>query len=416
MRVHGLYVTRFIDHPIGRCRAYLAREQQLIRTLLIADDREAVELLGSLIRSTGELTLERVLPVTPGSHQLTMALQTLAPDVILLDVSDAGKAFRVYEQLRAMDSEIPVVTVSIDFRVVLTPFALEPPLSVPRLMQTVRAAVNARRGRHKENVVAILPAKAGGGATTIAMNAAARLAGVFGKRVLVCESDLHSGVIAELLGLKANASMQQTLESADSAETLIWPRHVCHKDGVDFLLTRRGNNAYRPRWHDYHHLLSFVSPRYDTVLVDMPDQIDDATAEVVQCAKRVYVTTTPEILSLCLAHERIAELRAMGVDATNIRVIVNREHSTEMQSRQIEEILKCPVELVIPNDYPAVRAAALARTFVDGRTTLGRSYEKFAGLMASGYRPLPVAVTKPSLFGFMRPARRYAESLAVQRG
>lgn len=384
----------------------------MIRTLLIADDREAVELLGSLVRATGELTLERVVPVAPGSHQLTMALQTLAPDVVLLDVSDAGKAFRVYEQLRAMDSEIPVVTVSIDFQVVLTPFALEPPLSVAGLMQTVRAAVNARRASHKENVIAILPAKAGGGATTITINAAAQLAAIFGKRVLVCESDLRSGVIAELLGLKPNASMQQTLESADSVETLIWPRHVCHKDGVDFLLTRREQTSYLPRWHDYHHLLSFVSQRYDNVVVDMPDRINDATAQVVQSAKRVYVTTTPEILSLGLAKERIAELHAMGVEASSLRVIVNRQHSTDMQLRQVEEILNCPVELAIPNDYPAVRAATLARTFVDSGTSLGRSYEKCAGLIASGYRPVPIAESKHSLFGFMRPARRYAASLS----
>ena len=87
-----------------------------------------------------------------------------------------------------------------------------------------------------------------------------------------------------------------------------------------------------------------------------------------------------------------------------------------MQSRQIEEILNCPVELAIPNDYPAVRAATLARTFVDSGTSLGRAYEKCAGLIANGYRPLPVAANKHSLFGFMRPARRYAETMAVQRG
>jgi Flp pilus assembly CpaE family ATPase len=401
--------------PNGHCRAYLAREQQLIRTLLIADDRESVELLGSLVRSTGELTLERVVPVVPGSHQLTMALQTLAPDVILLDVSDAGKAFKAYEQIRAMSTDIPVVTCSVVFQIALTPFALQPPLSSPRLLQTIRAAMNAGRVRH-ENVIAMLPAKAGGGATTIAINAAARLARMSGKRVLVCESDLRSGVIAELLGLKPNASMQQALEFADNAETLIWPRHICHKSGVDFLLTRREQTIYQPRWHDYHHLLSFASQRYDTVIVDMPDRINDATAEVVQCAKRVYVTTTPEILSLSLAKERIAELHAIGVDSSSLRVIVNRQHSSDMQSRQIEEILNCPVELVIPNHYSGVRAATLARTFVDDQTTLGRAYEKCAGLIASGYRPVLAAENKSSLFGFLRPARRYAETMAMQRG
>ena len=130
-------------------------------------------------------------------------------------------------------------------------------------MQTVREAVRGNCDRPLQNVIAILPAKAGGGASTIAINTAQRLAHCFGKRVLVAECDLNSGTIAETLGLIPRESTARTLESADAAETLMWPRHVCRKDGVDFMLTAREWHGYRPTWHDHHHLLSFVAERYD---------------------------------------------------------------------------------------------------------------------------------------------------------
>lgn len=397
-------------------QVHCMRQTEMLRTLLIADDREAVELIGSLIRTTGELTLERVVPVTPGSFHLPMALQTLSLDVILLDVSNEAKAFGQYRCVREKSGEIPVVTFAMNADPPDTPHALELPLSAHGLMRTVREALHAGGSQRKENVVAIVPAKAGGGATTIAINTAARLAGAFGKRVLVCENDLRSGVIAELLGLEPKASMQQTLESADSAEALIWPRHVSNKSGVDFLLTRREQTQYRPRWHDYRHLLSFVSKRYDNVLFDMPERIDDAAAEVVQSAKRVYLMTTPEILSLELARQRLSELRSFGVDASRLKLIVNRHHSTDMPARHIEDILQCSVDLVIPNNYPVVRAATLANSFVDRHTALGRAYQKLAGMIASGYTPLTAETNKWSFFGLLRPARRYNEALVVQRG
>src|SRR5579862_1060050 len=124
---------------------------------------------------------------------------------------------------------------------------------------------------------------------------------------------------------------------ADSAETLIWTRHVCSKDGVDFLLTAREPDGYRPKWHDYHHLLSFVSKKYDFVIFDLPELINSATSEVVRAAKTVYVMTTPEFISLKLARQRLAELRSAGATPQAVRILVNRHHSSDPSPDQIAD-------------------------------------------------------------------------------
>jgi pilus assembly protein CpaE len=259
--------------------------------------------------------------------------------------------------------------------------------------------------RPLENVIAILPAKAGGGASTIAINTAQRLAQCFGKRVLVAECDLNSGTIAETLGLIPRESTARTLESADAAETLMWPRHVCRKDGVDFMLTAREWHGYRPTWHDYHHLLSFVAERYDCVLFDLPEVVDDATSEVVWAAKKVYVMTTSEIASLELARQRLAELRLAGVPLDRIRILVNRHHASDPSSEQISELLGCAVEMTLPNDYRAVQVAIGGRTFVAAQTVLGRSYMRLASVVAGQHHS---GVSTRSFFGLFRTASRRA--------
>ncbi len=69
---------------------------------------------------------------------------------------------------------------------------MELPFSAHNLIKTTQEAIRGRGRSNYSNVTAILPAKKGGSATTIATNAAAYLARAFGKKVLVVECDLQS--------------------------------------------------------------------------------------------------------------------------------------------------------------------------------------------------------------------------------
>ncbi len=357
----------------------------MLHALLITDEREAAELLSSLIRSSGQIILDRVFSPAPSTYQLTTALNTLALDVALIDVSNPEQAAATYERIREKGPQIAVIGFSAGSAgrqcpTTITPSTLDLPFSLSGLLTTVREAVHSVSVRPYKNVYAILPAKAGSGASTIAVNVAAQLAQSRDQRVLVADCDLHSGTIAESLDLHPRQSISQTLNSADVAETLIWTQHVRHKAGIDFLLTTR-EIGFGPEWHSYYHLLSFVTRRYQCVLVDLPELVNDATAEVVQSAENVFVVTTPEILSLRLARQRIEELHAAQVEGSRIKVLVNRWHRNDLKPREIAEILDCEVAFAFPNDYPEVRNAITARSFVDSNNKLGRAYGSWASTM-----------------------------------
>ena len=388
----------------------------MLHGLLITDDREAGELLGSLIRSSGQITLDRVFCPSPTHYQLSVALNSLTSDVAFLDISNPEKARGIYEQISEKASRMAMVGFSTaspasERARSLTPFTLELPLSVAGLLKTVRGAIHTIRPKPQKNVFAVLPAKAGSGATTIVVNTAAYLARLSRRKVLVAECDLRSGTIADRLNLKPQQSIAQTLGCADAASSLIWPRHICRNGDIDFLLTTRDRTESRPEWHSYYHLLAFVAPRYDCVLLDLPELINDATAEVVQSAAKVYIVATQEFLSLRLAVERIEELRAAGIDPSRIRILVNRFQSDEVPPDQIAKILGCEVECVFPDDYRTVNQAIAANSFVHPHTRLGRTYQSFAGLLAGDGNSRPLGLEKKrSFFEAFRPARTAAVS------
>jgi MinD-like ATPase involved in chromosome partitioning or flagellar assembly len=363
----------------------------VLHSLLISDDVDATDLLSRIIRGSGQITLDRFFCPSPTHYALATTLNTLALDVVFLDVSFPDRAFTSYEHIKQINPAVPVIGFSATELAFTasggpTGFSLSLPYSTQDLIVTVRDAISASRPLTLENVIAILPSKAGSGSSTIAMNLANQLASSFNKSVVVMDCDLRSGTMAESLGLVPQVSLAETLTLADMAVTLIWPRHVRRKDGVEFLLSSRAITKAAPAWHSYHHLLPFLSARYDHVLIDLPELTDDATEYVLKIASRVFIATTPDVLAVTLAAQRIHEIEAAGVDPAKIRILLNAWQPGDLASSDISEALDHPVQVVFPKDDRAVGAAIANHTFVSSRK-LAQAYRSFAGSLTRSADP-----------------------------
>src|SRR5262249_2539659 len=156
-----------------------------------------------LIRVSGQVVLDRFFVPVPTTLELTTALRTLPIDVVYLDV-DALNARSIAEELRTKYPEIALIgfsTSSLEgIPREMMDFALPLPLSIEDLVATTRAAMCSKMRGPYSRAIAILPAKAGCGASTIAMNTAASFAAL-GRKVALVDADLRSGAIAEYLGL-----------------------------------------------------------------------------------------------------------------------------------------------------------------------------------------------------------------------
>ena len=351
----------------------------MLHGLLITCNADTTELLGRVIRTSGQITLDRFFSPPPNPYQLTTALQTLPIDVVYLDAgSDIAQL--IADQVRRDYPGIALIgfsTTSLEaVPKTLTDFSLELPLSVDGLLATTRKAICATLRGPFSRVVAILPSKAGCGASTIAMNLAAHSARL-DRRVILIDGDLRSGAIGDCLGISSLVPLAETLSLADVAAQLIWPRHVSQKEGVDCLLTDRNPRLPRPAWHSYYHLLRFLDDRYDQVLVDLPELTNDATSFILQYASNVYLVAAPEPLSLKLAQQRLGELGDAGVASERIGVLINRWERGFLTANDITQALGHPVRGVFPNDYRLVTAAVHKNTFVPAKTRLGDAYRAF---------------------------------------
>jgi Flp pilus assembly CpaE family ATPase len=117
-------------------------------------------------------------------------------------------------------------------------------------------------------------------------------------------------------------------------------------------------------------------------MVDLPEVVNTATAEVVRRARAVYVVSTPEFASLKLAQQRCRELENWGVDRGRIQALLNRGHKNDMGAKDAEEMLECPVAATFPNDYKGMRRAMMDGSFVEARSDLGQAYLAFAKTLA----------------------------------
>jgi Flp pilus assembly CpaE family ATPase len=251
-------------------------------------------------------------------------------------------------------------------------------------------AFHVRETAAHKGLWAFLPSKAGAGCSTLVLNTARILQQLGRAEVLVMESDICSGCFSLQMNLSPARTITDALESAADVTTLEWRQFPVDFGGVHLLPADPAKPGRAPLWADYRHLLHFIGHRYKYAFVDLPDAIDDASAEAVRCAEYVFVVCTPEILSLKLAEIRCQNLLQRGVPRERIQLIVTRYKREDLPLADIEQNLGWPVYASIANDYRSVRDSILEATTVSGDSLFGKDCRSLAHKL-SGIAAEPVA-------------------------
>jgi pilus assembly protein CpaE len=381
----------------------------MFSAILFAEDRGNAAVVEQLAVESNQVSLQKTLYRFPPAFELAQILNTHVPDLAFLDLNDWDDALAAANDIRMHSPRTAIIGFGVGWQAGKNAECeaagftglLGSPASLTKFEDSVERAVQKMRGAVLENLFAFLPAKAGSGCTTIALNTAGYLGGAkdaSGKKVLLIEGDLHSGVISVLIDAKPVWSLLDALENAGELDYSLWTKYVTKVHNVDFLLADLKKRVL-PSWANYHHLLDFAASRYDHILVDLPEVVNDATVEIVRRAKSVFVVCTPELPSLALASQRCQELECRGIPAEKIIIVLNRWHKGEITASQLEEIIRHPVSAVFRNDYPTVSSATKAFDFVKTGSKLGQSFAQFARMLA-GEAEAAVASGPRSFLGF----------------
>ena len=380
----------------------------MFRAVLFAHDPMAGQAIQQLADDSGLVVIQKTLNSFLSNYELAVLLNTHDPDLIFMELSDWEGASAAAVTIHSLFPKIAIIGFGAGWSDQMESLCeqagvsrvLISPVTMKGFQTSVFRGIHNLRSGLQENLVAFLPAKAGSGCTTVALNTAANLAGALGHKVLLIESDLNSGVLSVLLNIKSPQSLLDALENSSHLDYSLWSNCVVRKHGIDLLLAERSKPF--PSWGNYHHLLEYVRSRYNTIVVDLPEIVNDATEEILRRARFVFIVCTPEVPSLKLAQRRCRELESSGVAANRVGIIVNRWHDTDVKEEDVENILDHGVAAIFPNDYASVQEAILNGEVVDSGTELGKTFLSLARILAGV--PDPYSPPK-SVLRFLKTAQ-----------
>jgi pilus assembly protein CpaE len=365
----------------------------VLSSVLITDDAHLADFLRRLAGTSNVLSLARVLGFSSNNHEIARACNALGPDIVVIDNEDPVRAFVVAEALAMSSPTVARLGVMpADLRRTVDRAAaqvwLPRDFSLGDLDEAARQAM-ARRDRvanstRSNRVFLFLPAKAGSGASTVAMHVAEAMANQMGKKTLYIDSDLRSGVSAIHLDINPEIGLRDALAQSSQGESTTWLAKAAAVGNLNLVCSRHEQEGPLPQWSDYYHLLEVARRNYDMMVFDLPELLNNATAEAAHAAERLLLVTTSEVVALKLAALRLVEIAKRGVPANRVSLVVNRYQRGDLSTSEIEKLLGVPVAATIPNDYRAVQAAILGGKFVPPRSPIGKAFADLAGKLARG--------------------------------
>jgi MinD-like ATPase involved in chromosome partitioning or flagellar assembly len=348
---------------------------KMLTALIFGTDRETTSQLQQLCSMTQDVCVFRALERYPQAHESMRLLNSFAPQLVFLGADDEAAAHAVEHDIRSIQPSTAILGVSARckradiFESAFGGFTVCPiPCTPEEFRGAIFQALESGSGKKNAPLFAFQPAKPGSGATTTALFVAHILATLAEKRVLLLECDLHAGPISMLFNFQPTYSIMDALEDSHRLTDESWNDMVTHIGGIDVLssVSRLGVRRVSP-W-GYQRLLSFVRGRYDVIIGDLPEVVNDATEVVARAAQTVFVVTAPSSPSLYLAARRRYDLEARGVAASKVKYIVNRKAFDRAIPREAGWAIDAEKIAAIPADPSLVDASEFRADLADSAT------------------------------------------------
>jgi pilus assembly protein CpaE len=288
-----------------------------------------------------------LLRVAPESQLELEALAGYSPDerpplIVIGDANDA-KSMRAAMQAGARDY-------------VSEPIVRDDLLAAVRQM-TLESS--SQRNKTSRKITAFINAKGGSGASFLAANVAHLLVAVSNRRTALVDLDLQVGNLPQYLDLKPTRGLLEALDAADDLDGVAIEAYLTkHKNGLAILAAWKiGIDLHQELMlGEFESVIGLLSENYERIVVDVPRQIEQFGALVVENADKVVLVMQQSVPSL-QDTVRMCEIlsRDFAVSYDRLIVVVNRcsKHAS-VQLTDIEKSLPGGHVITVPNDFGAV--------------------------------------------------------------
>lgn len=392
----------------------------MLRAVTISPDVKLAQQLSEVAVRLGRLEIVRTADRYLSGYELERFLRATAPQVVFVSIELMSKAMEVIRETEHLLPAVQIVAIErasdpdalLDLmrngvrEVLRYPFDSGSFLAAATRLEEVLARKPAVWDS-TDMVFSFLPAKAGAGTSTMALNAAVALSKQPDTRVLLSDLDLNSGLLAFMLKLDTGYTIYDAAESVDKLDENLWPQLISSFGKLDVLPAGRLDPQARIDPMQIRRLISFARRFYRAICLDLSGNMEKFSLDAMQESKRIFVVCTPEIPTLHLARQKIQLLSSMDL-GERVGVLLNRvQKRPVITTQQIEQLLGVPVFMDFPNDYPGVHRALASGREVDPASELGRQFTQLSYSMLEKTPPRLGSAKKKKFLEFfsLSPAR-----------
>lgn len=382
---------------------------------IISPDQESRTILKMAVDATGVASATSSFaeyPVMANDHSVRRIQETHA-DVVLVDLvsSAASAGIKGIEFLHAEVPECAIFAVG-DMRqphlIVNAMRAgakefLERPVSTSAMLEALARLASQRRKRavvqERGKAYAVVNAKGGCGATTVAVNLAISLAAQNGRTALVDLAPL--GHAALHFNVHSSFSVADAIRNVDRMDHSLLEGYMTRTDkGVHLLSGISDPASFHATGPALAQLLDVLLLHHKAVVIDLSSRLDSVTRSLCDLVDNVLVVAQPDITSLWSAN-RVQSFLGHAGQGRKFQLVLNRFKRIPGFSESDAEVAT-QLKLVskIPNEFVAVTASIERGTPIaeQNHSVISRTFGTLAASLSSGAQ-----AEKPrtfSLFGY----------------
>jgi pilus assembly protein CpaE len=359
----------------------------MLRSILISPDQPLNKELATALADFPDVELMRVFPSYPSLDDLLRTIRVRKPDFLLLGIEEFSRAEALAAHLDDLMPGFPVVALGRhlepDVITKLMHLGIRECLTSPIERANLDETVNSIQRRLKvhpfqtagvADLYTFLPAKPGVGCSTIAVSASCALADDFGVRTLLIDADLAAGPVKFLLKLGNSSSIVDALGHAPNLDEDLWSQIVGNWEKLDVLHAGELTPPASIDLSSLQRVLSIARSQYEVICADLGSSLDPFSISFMRESRRIFLVTTPEIVPIHFAAERVRSLEKLGL-ADRIRLLVNRKSGRRgaFGDAEVARLVGLPITFSFSNDYPGVEKSILDGSPVSRDSGLGQS-------------------------------------------
>ena len=369
-----------------------------LSVVVIASDGEQRAVLQVLVDGTSVARTAHSAANYPaaGTDPLIPRIHSLSPDVVMVDVptENSSLALHAIEVLRQEIPQLAVFaigsmsqpqTIVSAMRAGAREFIERPTTTTDLLEAFIRLSTSQRKVKRegpRGKIFAVVNAKGGSGATTVAVNLALALQSAHGNVALVDMAPL--GHAALHLNMRPPFTIGDALRNLHRMDTSLLESFMLrHASGLQLLAGAIDPTANDAGGTEYARLFDVMAGHFRYLVVDASSRLDAATRLVGNLSETILLIAHADVASLWSA-SRVVQFLGENAGRERVKLVLNRFrkipgfHESDAETASGASLL-----WRIPNQYFAV-SAAIDRgvpMMQQDRTEIARAFTGLAAIL-----------------------------------